>query len=296
MTTMRPSAALSVLLTGFALAGCSQSPRITAPDPLARGVQGVAADRPAKASRAGSRHKLEFVPRSDNPYFPLVPGTTFRYRSRTADGLETEVFTVTHEIRRIQGVSTIVADDVVRLGGKWIEHTLDYFASDESGNVWYFGEDARSRDPGTGQVSTEGSWRAGVDSAEGGIIMEAHPQPGDAYSEENAPGVAQDQARVLAIEAEAGVPAGEYANCLETENFSALDPTSVEHKYYAPGIGLVLEIDVPDGTRNELVKRSRSGNEDDRDSPDDDGGRRRDHGSGGDTSDRHASRPGAVRR
>ena len=274
MTAHRMSLHRLVICTALVLAGCSKSGRVTGPDPSAGKSQSPSRGVPAAgASDVGTQQGHEFVPRSDNPYFPLVPGATFRYRSETPDGVETEVFTVTRETRKIAGVTTRVIEDVVRLDGKWIEHTFDYFASDEQGNVWYFGEDARSRDPATGEVSTEGSWRAGRDGAEGGIIMEAHPQVGDVYNEENAPGIAQDQARVLALDATANVPAGAYSNCLETENFSAFDPGAIEHKYYALGIGLVLEVDVNENTTNELVKvkgadprgddRDESGDDDD---------------------------------
>ena len=254
MTPHRISLRHLVILTALVLAGCSKSGGITGPDPSAGKSQspfrgGLAAG----ASDISTLQGHEFVPRSDNPYFPLVPGATFRYRSETADGVEDEVFTVTRDTKKINGVTTRVIEDVVRLDGKWIERTFDYFASDELGNVWYFGEDARSRDLETGEVSTEGSWRAGRDGAEAGIIMEAHPQVNDVYHEENAPGVAEDQARVLALGAPANVPAGSYGNCLQTENFSALSP-GTEHKFYAPGVGLVLEIDLTDNTRNELVK------------------------------------------
>ncbi len=253
------------LCAALVVAGCSKSTPITAPEPPAGRLQDPARGTLADDSNVATLQGHRFVPRSDHPLFPLVPGTTFRYRSETPDGVEDEVFTVTRETKRIQGVSTRVVEDIVHLDGTLTEHTFDYFASDELGNVWYFGEDSRSRDPQTGEVSTEGSWRAGRDGAEAGIIMEAHPQVGDVYHEEHAAGVAEDQARVLALDAQASVPAGSYSNCLQTENFSALDPGAIEHKFYVPGVGLVLEIDVNGNTRNELVKVTR------RDSGDDDG-------------------------
>ena len=264
MVPIRSSAGRFALFAGMVLAGCSRSPRITAPDSssdsASRASRGGIA---AEASRATPQQAHEFVPRSDNPYFPLVPGTAFYYRSRTPDGIETEDVLVTRETKKIMGVTTLVVRDVVRLDGEVIERTSDYFASDELGNVWYFGEDSRSIDPETGETSTEGSWRAGRDGAEAGIIMEAHPAVGDAYNEENAPGVAEDKARVLALDAGAKVPYGRFDGCLQTENFTPLEPDALENKFYAPGVGLVLEIDVAgDGTRNELVRVRRPGRSD----------------------------------
>ena len=270
MMTMQSSVAHVAIAAGLLLAGCSKSTQLTAPGRSSEGAQDPSRAALSAEDARDRGHDQDgdgFVPRSNNPYFPLVPGTVFRYRSETADGVETEEFTVTRETKRIQGVTTIVVRDIVRLDGKVIERTLDYFASDEDGNVWYFGEDARSIDPETGEVSTEGSWRAGRDGAEAGIIMKAHPQVGDTYNEENAPGVAQDQARVLALDAHATVPGGDYPICLQTENSTPLDPQSHENKFYALGVGLVLEIDVTDNTRNELVsiKRGESRRDEDDD-------------------------------
>ena len=248
------------VLAAFVLAGCSKSQPITAPNPVGAGLQNssVSSAR-GEISRPAGLQGHQFVPRSDNPYFPLVPGTTFFYRSRTPDGIETEKFTVTRRTKKIQGVNVIVVEDVVRLNGVVTERTTDWFAMDEHGNVWYFGENSLKIDPDTGETSTAGSWMAGVDGAEAGIIMEAHPRVGDTYDEENAPGAAQDRAQVLALDAEAKVPRGRFDDCLQTENTTLLDPAALENKFYAPGVGLVLEIDVAGGgTRNQLVRVTRS--------------------------------------
>ncbi len=194
-----------------------------------------------------------FVPSSDNPYFPLVPGTTFHYRSRTPDGIEIEDFTVTSATKVVAGVTTRVAEDIVRLNGVITEHTFDWFAQDtQSGDVWYFGEDSRQFDPVTGMpIGREGSWEAGRKGAEAGILMEGHPQVGDTYREEFAAGIAEDMARVLSLDARANVPYGNFRGCLKTENFSALDPGTLENKYYCQGVGLVLEVDGK--TENKLI-------------------------------------------
>jgi hypothetical protein len=272
MLPIRSSVGHFAILAGLVLAGCSRSQRITAPDSSGTVPGASRAGIAADASRASPQQGSEFVPRSDNPYFPLVPGTTFYYRSRTPDGIETQEVRVTRETKKVMGVTTLVVKDVVRLDGEVIERTSDYFAMDELGNVWYFGEDSRSFDPETGEVSTDGSWLAGRDGAQAGIIMEAHPKVGDAYNEENAPGVAQDKARVLALDAEAKVRRGRFDDCLQTENTTPLEPDALENKFYAPGVGLVLEIDVAgDGVRNELVRVTRSRSDDDREGDDDRG-------------------------
>lgn len=242
---------LPLSLLCIVLAGCSKSDRVTAP----------VVSTPGAARRTFSAGELNaavlqshtFTPGSTNPYFPLVPGTVFTYRSKTQDGIEIETMRVTDQTKVIQGATTRVVQDDVRLDGVLTEHTFDWFAQDELGNVWYFGEDSQAIDPETGEVSTEGSWQAGKAGADAGIIMEAHPQAGDSYNEENAAPIAQDQARVIALDARAKVPYGKFDHCLETENTSPLEPGALENKFYAPGVGLLLEVDVTEKTRNELV-------------------------------------------
>src|SRR5689334_22566742 len=120
-----------------------------------------------------------FVSKIDNPYFPLKPGTTFIYRGET-DGTPTrDVMTVTHQTKEILGVTTTVVHDRVYEDGVLTEDTFDWYAQDEDGNVWYFGEDTKELDENGNVTSTEGSWEAGVNGAEPGIVMLAHPHKGD---------------------------------------------------------------------------------------------------------------------
>lgn len=263
---------LTAAILAASLSGCSR-PHTLSPDPAETSVDRVALDPGAEAfSREEddeSGERRQFVPWSTNPWFPLIPGTAWHYRSETPDGVETQVVTVTRETERIQGIKTIVVTDVVRLDGEVIERTRDYFAMDRDGNVWYFGEDTRAFDPETGAVSTAGTWRAGRDGAKRGIIMLARPDPGDTYVEENAPGVAEDRARVIGRTSDINVPAGSFENCLKTENTTPLEPDVLEFKYYARGVGLVREEDAEEDVRNNLVKITRSGSG--RDDDDDDG-------------------------
>jgi len=186
-----------------------------------------------------------FVNQIDNPFFPLDPGTTFSYRG-TKEGVPTsDEFTVTHQTKKIAGVTCTVVTDLAFENGVLAERTTDYFAQDVQGNVWYFGEDTQELDSNGNVISTEGTWRAGVNGAEPGIIMEAQPRVGDRYNQENAPGVAQDMARVLSLNKSACVPYSCFDDLLLTRESSPLDKGSVEQKYYARSIGFI---------RGELVK------------------------------------------
>ena len=192
-----------------------------------------------------------FVADVTNPLFPLVPGTTFVFEGDTEDGFVRVEAEVTAVRKEILGVSCIEVHVLEFIDGELVEDTLDWFAQDVDGNVWYFGEDSKEIEDGV-VVDDEGSWQAGVEGAEPGIIMLAAPTVGTTYANEVAPGEAEDMATVLALDETIATPFGTFTGCLQTEDFTPLEPGVVEHKYYAPGIGLVAEVE-QDGSRVELI-------------------------------------------
>jgi hypothetical protein len=178
----------------------------------------------------------QFTDRITNRYFPLVPGTVMVYEGKR-DGVPLRIeLTVTNETKVIMGVQTIVVRDIVT--GALDERTVDWYAQDSSGNVWYFGEDTKEYKNGV-VSSTTGSWEAGVDGALPGIIMQANPVQGDAYRQEYRPTAAEDVAQVKQLSATADVPAGSYSDVLVTNDRDLLDLNKDEDKYFAPGVGLV---------------------------------------------------------
>jgi hypothetical protein len=210
-----------------------------------------------------SKHKIKserFGSRIDNPYFPLIPGTVFTYEGTTDGEDELIRTTVTHRTERIMGVNTTVVLDSAYVNGSLVEATEDYYAQDRAGNVWYFGEDTKEFDEEGNVVSTEGTWRAGVDDAEPGIIMKADPEVGDEYAQENAPDVAEDQAKVLSVDESVEVPYGQFSSVLQTEESTPLEPGAIEHKFYARNVGFVMSESVSGGNEVvELVQVSRFG-------------------------------------
>jgi len=195
-----------------------------------------------------------FVDRVDNRYFPLMPGTTFVYEGETEDGAVRIEDYVTHETKEILGVTCVVVRNRVMENGDLVEETFDWYAQDKDGNVWYFGEDAKEYEAGV-VVSVKGSWEAGVDGAMPGIVMEANPQVGDLYRQEYYKNEAEDMAEVLSLTESASVIYGSFDNLLMSREWTLLEPGVVEHKYYAPGVGLILEIMVEGGSeRVELVE------------------------------------------
>ncbi|WP_431042688.1 hypothetical protein ACQUSR_12710 [Streptomyces sp. P1-3] len=192
-------------------------------------------------SPTGTPDPADFVAKIDNPYLPLAPGTTFRYQGVGDEGQKEEgVVEVTRQTKEILGVRTTVVRDTVREDGEVVEDTFDWYAQDRDGNVWYFGEASKDLEGGK-VVSTEGSWQAGKDGAEPGIVMEAHPKAGDVYRQEHAKGVAEDMGEVLGLDEEVTVAYGKFDRVLKTKDFTPLEPDVVEHKFYARGVGLVRE-------------------------------------------------------
>lgn len=194
-----------------------------------------------------------FVEGVDNPYFPLTPGTTFVYEGETEDGIEHIEVVVTDDTKEILGVTCIVVRDTVWIDGELVEDTYDWYAQDTDGNVWYMGETTEEYEDGE-VASTAGSWEAGVDGAKPGIIMWADPQVGQPYRQEYYQGEAEDMAETISLTESASVAYGSYHNLLVTREWTPLDPGVAENKYYAEGVGLVLEVVVEGGSgRTELI-------------------------------------------
>jgi hypothetical protein len=213
----------------------------------------VVATVPASSAPPGSQScpkppalPNQWASQIDNPYLPLTPGTTLTYRGKVDGKNVTDVFAITDQTKLIEGVTTTVIHDQVFRGGNLVEDTFDWFAQDADGNVWYFGEDTKELDHGT-VVSTEGSWQAGVNKANAGIFMPAHPVVGDFFKQEDAKNVAEDCTRIVSLDASVTTPFVSSDNALKTEEFSLLEPGVLDNKYYVKGIGNVAERTVQGG-------------------------------------------------
>jgi hypothetical protein len=198
-----------------------------------------------------------FVAVIDNPWWPMAVGSEWEYREVDADGSEMKiVVTVTDQTKQILGLAATVVHDIATEDGETVEDTFDWYAQDSAGNIWYMGEDTKEYENGK-VVSTEGSWEAGVDGAQPGIVMPAAPIAGLAYRQEYWANQAEDQAQVLSVNEQAEVAAGSYQNLLLTKEFTPLEPEILEYKWYASGVGEVLAITVSGGSdREELVQYS----------------------------------------
>jgi hypothetical protein len=198
-----------------------------------------------------------FVSRIDNKFFPLEPGTTFRYRGQQDGKPMTVSVSVTHKTKLIAGIRATVVLDQVFVGGKREERTFDWYAQDKHGTVWYLGENSSDYVKGK-WARSDGSWKTGVDGAKAGIVMKAAPALGKAYRQEYYAGHAEDMAKVIATKASVTVPYGTFAHALVTSEWTPLEKGVVEHKYYVRGVGNVRTIMVKGGSEEErLVSVSR---------------------------------------
>ena len=198
-------------------------------------------------------HPENFVSKIDNPFLPLTVGSTFDYAAQTSSGTEHIVIEVLPETRTVMGITCTVVLDQAFLNDDLIEETFDWYAQDKDGNVWYFGEDVDNYIDGV-LDNHYGSWEAGVDGAEPGIIMLGNPIIGLKYRQEHYLGQAEDQGEVVNENESVTVAAGSFTKCIKIKETNPLDPNFLEYKYYARGVGLVKVdiIDVPVETE-ELV-------------------------------------------
>jgi hypothetical protein len=198
----------------------------------------------------------DFTARVTNPYFPLVPGTRLIYREQEVGGpAQRDVVHVTKRRKLIaNGITARAVHDVVSEHGQPVEKTFDWFAQDAAGNVWYLGENTKEYEDGH-LASTAGSFEAGVDGAQPGVIMPASPEVGMTYRQEFLAGEAEDQARILSLDEQAGVPFGHFTGVLMTKETNPLEPRHTEYKFYARGIGPVLELTAAGGSDRVVLVR-----------------------------------------
>jgi hypothetical protein len=226
MLRRTPAAALAVLsIAAIALASTSQRPGELAP---------------THGHYAPKIDPANFVGVVDNRYLPYKVGMKIHFVGLKEGTRQTDDEVVLARSKRILGVKCTTVRDTVSEHGKAVERTDDYYAQDKQGNVWYMGEDAFELHHGH-FVKASDSWLGGIDGGKPGIIMPAHPQPGDAYRQEYyPPGKALDEARVLKLNGRLTVPAGSYTHVLVTSEYSPAEPQT-EQKYYAAGVGEIAE-------------------------------------------------------
>ncbi|MER3498799.1 MAG: hypothetical protein C4308_09300 [Chitinophagaceae bacterium] len=95
-----------------------------------------------------------------NPYFLMPTGKKYIYEFQSADGLERVEKKRLPATKTIMGIVCIVVDVKEWLNGKIIEETHDWYAPDNDGNVWYFGEVVDNYNAFGNITNHAGSWEA----------------------------------------------------------------------------------------------------------------------------------------
>lgn len=181
-----------------------------------------------------------FVAEVTNPWLPFRPGTTRTFKGVRAGKATTVVTVVTTKTKLIEGVRTTVVSDRVYTAGSLSERTTDWYAQDKAGNVWYFGEATAELDAAGHVTSTEGTWQAGVGGARAGIVMPGSPRVGQSFRQEYLVGHAEDQFRILSTHATVHSPyVATTGTAVLTREWTRLEPSVVESKYYVRGVGEV---------------------------------------------------------
>jgi hypothetical protein len=221
----------------------------------------VSSSRLPRGAEPVNLDPADFTTKIDNPWWPMRRGSRWVYRETDSEGARQRVVvTVTRRTKLIaNGIRARVVHDVVTEDGEPVEVTDDWYAQDRAGNIWYLGEDTTEYENGR-PVSKEGSFEAGVDGAQPGVIMPARPRVGMRYRQEYYKGHAEDRARIFSRREKAEVPFGFFRRTLMTRDENPLEPRVFEYKFYARGVGPVLAVSVSGGSdREELVRYRRGG-------------------------------------
>jgi hypothetical protein len=157
-----------------------------------------------------------------------------------SDGREQLTITVLDETKTVDGVETRIVEERETKDGKLTEVSRNFFAiSKRTNSVYYFGEDVDIYKDGK-IANHEGGWLAGVNGAKFGLMMPGLPLLKARFYQEIAPDVAMDRAEIISMNETLKTPAGEFKNCLKTEESTPLE-TGKEYKYYAPNIGIIQD-------------------------------------------------------
>jgi hypothetical protein len=233
---------------------------------IAAGVAGLAGgaaqggDLP-RGHEHSNLNPADFTTKIDNPYYPLRPGDRKIWRETSPDGTRQKI--VDHVTNRTKVIANgvrarVVIAKVTSSRGKLVEYTEEWFAQDRAGNVWYFGEDTYKIE--NGRKNRKGSFEAGVNGAEPGVQMPAHPKAGMIFRLEGGYKTgAADHTEILSVGKEqVEVPYGHFRKVVMNRDYSPLEPKVAELWFYAKGVGSVLAVDISDGdAREELVRFKR---------------------------------------
>ena len=180
----------------------------------------------------------------DNKWMPMKPGTRWTYEGTSTEDDGKVVphritVTVTNLRKVVAGVQTLVSYDLDYSDGELVEAELAFYAQDNDGNVWQFGEYPEEYEDG--KFIKAPTWLHGFKKARAGVTMPADPQTGDKeFAEGWGPAVGwKDRGIVYQVDERVIVPAGTFEGVLVIKEQAAGEKDAEQLKYYAPYIGNV---------------------------------------------------------
>ena len=137
-------------------------------------------------------------------------------------------------------VAALAVEDKEFAGGQLAESTLDYFAQDDDGNVYYLGEDVNEYKNSV--VSGHGgAWLYGKDTQKLGLLRCGASGVGDRFRSEDAAPITWESDEVVSLTDTKTVSVGTFQNCLKIKERASDGGT--EYKLYALGVGCIVEDD-----------------------------------------------------
>lgn len=205
----------------------------------------LAAPALAAGPAAAPTDPKDYAAAIDNPWLPLKPGTLLVYKGMKDEKKADRQFEVMGKTKVVAGITCVIAEDRVNLNGKPAEKTIGYYAEDNAGNVWYFGEESQELNAKGKVTKTEG-WTAGTDGATPLLLMEAHPAVGDGFKHEYTHGATE----VLKLAASVEVPYGKFDNALQIKDWNTEESDTLSHKFYLQGVGEVRDVEVKENSED----------------------------------------------
>jgi len=186
----------------------------------------------------------KFTSTGKNTYFILEPGYELVLEGVEGEDTARVVITVLDETEAVGDVETRVVEEREMVNGQVVEISRNFYAiCTRTNSVFYFGEEVDIYEGGK-VVSHGGKWRADAKGSRPGLMMPGIILLGARYHQEVAPGTAMDRAEILSDTETVKTPAGSFKDCLKVEETTPLEPDDRDYKYYAPGIGLIIDEDL----------------------------------------------------
>jgi hypothetical protein len=179
-----------------------------------------------------------FSSTSTNPWFPMGVGQQWTYEGEE-DGVPVSLLiTVLDQTRLVAGVMTRVIEEREWEDGELLEVSWNYYAEAGDGTICYFGEDVDIYEE-EDEIVHEGAWCADESPNAPGIIMPADPRPGMKFPMEFAPGIAEDEGKIVGS-GPVTVPFGRFRETIRVQEFNPLDGGK-GFKAFGAGIGLLVD-------------------------------------------------------